>query len=256
MKFEKTFDNAVEAYEVSRPNYPCAMYEDIFRYKAIDLNSRVIEIGIGTGKATEPVLKTGCQLTAIEPGEQLAAYATEKFREYPNFQMKNTMFQDFSAPNDSYDLIYAATAFHWIPEEYGYPRVFELLKQNGAFARFAYHAGVDESRPEMTDEIQTYYSKYLHQSAPPKDYGDAEAKALADIASKYGFSDIRYCLYHWTKDFSADEYMNLLKTYPNHMGLNPTDRENLFSGIHSAINHHGGTITVYYTLDLQMARKI
>ena len=32
----------------------------------------MVEIGIGGGQATKPVLDTGCTLTAIEHGDQLA----------------------------------------------------------------------------------------------------------------------------------------------------------------------------------------
>ena len=72
----------------------------------------------------------------------------------------------------------------------------------------------------------------------------------------YGFRDTAYKLYHTTKDFTADEYMALLRTYPDHMRLDPEDRKQLFAGIYHAIERNGGTMTVYYTMDLELARKI
>lgn len=48
--------------------------------------------------------------------------------------------------DNSFDLVYAVTAFHWIPEEYGYRCVYNLLKSGGVFARFTYHAGTDKGR--------------------------------------------------------------------------------------------------------------
>ena len=82
-----------------------------------------------------------------------------------------------------------------------------------------------------------------------------DAKALAKLAEKYGFTDTEYKLYSWKKDFSADEYMRLLKTYPDHMRLEDEKRKGLFEGIYQAIQKHGGVITVYYTMDMQLARK-
>ena len=82
-----------------------------------------------------------------------------------------------------------------------------------------------------------------------------DAQRIALLADKYGFADIRCSLYHTTKDFTADEYMELLRTYPDHMALEAEKREKLFSGIHAAIQKHGGIITVYYTMDLELARK-
>lgn len=226
--FEKTFDDAAIDYEQSRPAYVKEIYEDIFRYKAIDSDSYVLEIGLGTGKASQPVLDTQCHFTGIEPGKQLAALAQKR---------------------------YAATAFHWIPEEYGYDRVYNLLKPGGAFARFAYHAGVDKERKAMTEEIQKIYLKYLHPKEPPKEFSIEDAEKSAEIACQYGFVDTAYRLYSITKDFTADEYMTLLRTYPDHMRIDKADRKNLFEGIYSAINNHGGIMTVHYTMDLELARK-
>lgn len=257
--FEKTFDNAVTDYEQARPDYVKEIYEDIFRYKAIDSNSLVLEIGLGTGKASQPVLDTQCRLTGIEPGAQLFFQAQKKYQSYANLSLRNQTLQDFVGSAQSFDLIYAATAFHWIPEEYGYPRVYELLKPGGAFARFAYHVGADKKRTAMTEEIQEVYSKYytkhVPNKKPAKEYGAADAQRIAETANQYGFVDSTYQLYFTTKEFTADEYMALLRTYPDHMSVEEADRRKLFEGIYAAINNHGGILTVYYTMDLELARK-
>ena len=130
-----------------------------------------------------------------------------------------------------------------------------MLKPGGAFARFAYHAGMDKGREAMTKEIQEVYSKCMHIKEQPEQFGVEEAKKLAETAYQYGFIDTAYRLYSVTKDFSADEYMALLRTYPDHMKFAESDRKMLFEGIRSAINNHGGIITSYYTMDLELARK-
>lgn len=253
--FERTFDNAAVGYDKSRPAYPAELYRDIFEYGKIDENSNVLEIGLGTGKASEPILETGCHLVGVEPGENLARLAMEKFKDYSNFSLYMNMLQDYDCPTESYDFIYSATAFHWIPEEYGYKRVYELLKHGGVFARFAYHAGPDKERKMLTDEIQKLYALYFNATQSPKVFTDEDAGKIAEIAGRYGFSDLKYRLYEVVKHFTADEYMELLQTYPNHMSLEPCTREKLFKGIHSAINNYGGVISVYYTVDLELARK-
>lgn len=255
INFERTFDNTAVGYDRSRPAYPKELYRDIFEYGKIDEKSNVLEIGLGTGKATEPILKTGCRLIGIEPGENLAGLAKDKFKNYSNFLLYTNTLQDYVCPPESFDFIYSATAFHWIPEEYGYKRVYELLKSGGVFARFAYHAGPDKERKKLTDEIQNLYTLYFNATQSPKAFSEEDAGKIAEIAGRYGFVDLKYRLYELTKDFTADEYMELLRTYPNHMSLDPSTREKLFKGIHSVINDHGGVISVYYTVDLELARK-
>lgn len=255
MDFERTFDNAVESYELARPEYPDELYRDLLSYKPIDERSRVLEIGLGTGKATAPVLDTGCTLIGIEPGEHLAALAMAKFGQRADFSLRVQTLQEFESPAESFDLIYAATAFHWIDADYGYPRVLELLKSGGVFARFAYHAAQDRSRPRLAEEIQSLYDRYMPRTGKAKDFGEENARALAETALRYGFADAEYRLYRFPKDFTAEEYMYLLSTYPDHMKLESADRERLFRGIYDAINRHGGVITVNYIVDLELARK-
>ena len=253
--FETTFDSAALDYEKSRPAYVKEIYEAILRYAPIGPESDVLEIGVGTGKATQPILDTHCRFVGIEPGAQLADLARERFQNYKNFTLRGQTLQDFVCADDSFDLIFAATAFHWIPEEYGYTKVFRLLKPGGAFARFAYHAGADQGRSALTEEIQALYRRYMHTENPPAAFCEADAKKLAEKALSYGFVDVKHSLYYTTKDFTADEYMALLRTYPDHRKLDAPDRKKLFEGISSAINHHGGIMTVYYTMDLELARK-
>lgn len=264
MEFEKTFNRAAEDYDASRPDYPEELYADIFRYKAVGPCSSVLEIGMGTGKAAPPFLSAGCRFTGIEPGENLLALARDKLQDSGNFSALNQTLQDFACPDASFDLIYAATAFHWIPEEYGYQRVFSLLKSGGVFARFAYHAGPDRGREALAAQIQELYGRFMPRKTDGKQenksgkyhvFSEEDAEAISRIPLKYGFVHPQYSLYHRTKDFTADEYMALLRTYPDHMALEESPREQLFKGIRSAIRQNGGILTVYYTMDLELARK-
>lgn len=116
---EWTFNTEAEKYEKMRPGYVSELYEDIFEYIPIDESSNVVEIGIGGGQATLPILKTGCKLTAVEYGANLAELCRLKFKEFPEFSAVTTKFEDFTCDNNLYDLIYSASAFHWIPEDVG-----------------------------------------------------------------------------------------------------------------------------------------
>ena len=255
MEFERTFDNTAENYDNVRPTYVSEIYEDIFTYKPINKNSNVLEIGMGSGKATSTFLESGCNMIGIEPGENLAKLALERYKNYANFTAVCTTFQEFDCSDASFDLIYAATAFHWIPEDFGYKRVFQLLKSGGVFARFAYHAVGDKTRKSLNEEIRALYAKYMDSSGKNKEFSEADAKNIADIANSYGFINTLYKLYETTKDFTADEYVKLLETYPDHMRLDINDRDKLFSGIHSAIDNNGGILTMHYLMDLELAAK-
>ena len=136
---EWTFDSVASTYEKLRPGYVPELYQTIFNYISIDENSNVLEIGSGGGQATAPMLTTGCQLTAVEYGEQFSELLKEKFKEFPKFSVIKGKFENTPLEDNIFDLVFSASAFHWIPDEIGYEKVFKILKSGGVFARFANH---------------------------------------------------------------------------------------------------------------------
>lgn len=249
------FDTISSIYDKMRPGYVNELYQDIFNYKAITSDSKVLEIGIGSGQATLPFLKKGCSITAVEPGEHFASMCLKKFSSYPNFRLENTDFLNFDGNGDSYDLIFSATAFHWIPEADGYQRVYSLLKPDGVFARFANSAGRDTDS-ELHQSLQTLYKEYMGSSEQKNISMNTIAKERAFIAKNYGFTNIVYHLYKRTRIFSSDEYLLLLETYPDHMLMEEKRRKEFFKEIKTVIDRFGGTITVYDTMDLELASKM
>ncbi len=257
---EWTFDTVAGLYEKLRPGYVEPLYRAVFDYLPPSESRCALEIGIGGGQATLPVLEAGCQVTAVEPGENFCRLCREKFGSYPGFSALHGKFEETDLPDNAHDLVYSASAFHWVPEAIGYQKVYRLLKSGGAFARFANHPYPDKGRPELTEAIQQlyerYYNPYYHRDiGRPAEYSEDAARKRAEIAGRYGFTDIRWALFHRTRTFSAGEYIQLLGTYSDHIAMEDSVRIPFFAAIEDAINRHGGQFTIYDTIDLQLARK-
>lgn len=257
---EGTFDSVADVYEKFRPGYVDELYQTLFDYIPVDESSNTVEIGIGGGQATLPVLRTGCRVTAVEYGEHFSRLCKEKFKDYPNFSVITGKFENIDFEDEAYDLVFSASAFHWIPEEIGYPRVFSMLKKGGVFARFANHPDISKDNPALFEEIEKiygmyYYKFYNRKQETPKEYDEEQAQLRAMIAEKYGFTDIRCSMFFRTRTFSAKEYTALLGTYSDHIAIEEKVRTEFFSKIEEAIDRHGGKITIHDTIDLQLARK-
>lgn len=227
-----TFNTVADTYEKLRPGYVDELYHSIFEYKPINNSSRVVEVGIGGGQATLPFLKTGCNLTAVDYGENFCKICREKFKEYPNFSAISGKFEDIDF-NGEYDFVYSASAFHWIPEEIGYKKVYDILKDEGVFARFANHPFRDKGKPELSEEMDQIYAEYYYKyhnkkQETLKEYTEEQAQSRALVAEKYGFTDIRYKLFYRTRTFSAKEYVMLLGTYSDHIAIEENVRMKFF----------------------------
>lgn len=255
MDLRLKFNEVAAEYDEYRPTYVPELYADIMAYSNINQFSRVLEIGIGTGQATLPFLNTNCHLTAIELGDKLAAFTREKFSEYKNLEIKNMAFEDYECPDNSLDMIYSTSAFHWIPEEIGYPKVYKLLKNGGTFARFANHNYKDKENEPLDVAIRKVYAKYMPDIKFLPEYNEKMASDRADISKKYGFIDVTYKLYSRIREFDAESYATLISTYHDHRALGEAKLALLKNEIKETINSFGGKIHIYDTLDLQLARK-
>ncbi|MEA4832676.1 MAG: class I SAM-dependent methyltransferase [Oscillospiraceae bacterium] len=261
---EWTFDTVAKEFDRWSPTYNSELYKDLFAYKEINMNSNVLEIGIGTGQATVPILRTGCNLTAVELGKNLAEFTRNKFKEYKNFSVKNMAFQDFCAESSSFDMIYSAGAFHWIPEELGYEKVFDMLKPGGVFARCTIHPYYrnNNRQEKLFDDIQKayklHYNPIYHPADPSEifhEYSAEQAEARAQISLKYGFTDIAFKMYYRERTYAAEDYTSLISIYSDHIALPKSNRVALCNDIKKAINAHGGNIVLRDVIDIEMARK-
>lgn len=249
------FNEDAENYDTYRPGYPDALYEEIIRYGHITERSRLLEIGIGTGKATGPFLDAGCAITAVELGNRLAAYVGDKYRSHKNFHVVEGDF--ISCPLETnFDLIYSATAFHWLPPEKAYPKVQGQLRDGGCLALFWNHPFPNRLDDATNQVNMRVYGKYrMLRKDAGREFSKQDTEKTAEELSAYGFSDIEVKLFHRKRTLTSREYIGLINTYSDHRSL-PADTRHAFeSEMKAALDEIGGKINIYDTIDLYLARK-
>lgn len=50
---KNTFSKVITDYDLARPTYPEAVYQQIIQFSEIGENANILEVGAGTGKATD-----------------------------------------------------------------------------------------------------------------------------------------------------------------------------------------------------------
>jgi SAM-dependent methyltransferase len=258
------FDEIVENYDKARWDYPNELYEDIFKY--CGAGRKAIEIGAGTGRATIPFLANGYDVTAIEMGANMVRFLMQKFGGNKNFRVINDTFENASMGGENYDIIYAASAFHWVDAEIGCPKVFQLLKNGGTFALFRNNA-MPADGEALYEEIQSVYEKYYrsyYTSNKPlvkktvEDFwkpSEIHTSFRFESMERYDFRDVTMKFYNESRTYNADEYITLLDTYSDHRALPECNRVGLYAGVKEAIVRHGGQHTLDCIFQLYMGRK-
>ena len=264
MDFRKIFDKIPEEFDKWRPRYCDELFADLIEHSKLNPSKTALEIGPGTGQATEPVLKTGCSYLAIELGETLAEFMRNKFNSYKNFEIINADFEIYDFGQNKFDLVYSAAAFQWIKREIGYPKLQAILKSGGTFAHFAVATG---SRvPALDDKIQEVYAEYFHSETDYREYMNQKNEhsqkvdpinsgSQEEILERYGFVDIECRHYSKIREFNADNYISYISTHADHISLKEPYKSKFADGIRAVILDYGDKVTLDDDIILYLARK-
>ena len=254
MDLRLTFNEDEANYDKWRPTYPKELFEEIFKYSQISRSGHAVEVGIGTGQATNPFLQAGIRVTAVEYGEKLAAYCRQKFSDKENFQVVCGKFEEFE-PIESCDLIYSAIAFHWIDTQIGYQKAYQMLKENGTIALFWNRPFVGIPGNPLDRKIQRIYQTYRPDGAG-KSQQQTPYRDRHEQLVRAGFQQVKTQLFFATRVFSANDYIGLLRTYSDHRALEASVREKFEQEIIRAIEEEGGVVKIYDTIDLHLGKKL
>jgi SAM-dependent methyltransferase len=251
------FDRVAARYDEARPSYPPALYSDLAALTGIRPGARLLELGSGTGKATTAMARPGYQIVCLEPGASMAAVARARLGHRPGVQIVNTKFEAWDPAGDSFDLIFAATAWHWVDPAIGYRKAAGLLRPGGALAIWAAHHAFPAGFDPFFTEIQAVYDSLSGSPAmpwPPPRPEDVPGAAAEIEASGY-FGAVTTRRYIWQRDYTADQYIALLETFSDHLAMGPSDRGALYAEVRERIGRRPGqAVTRHWLVILNVAR--
>ncbi len=256
-----TFDAVTDHYDRGRPGYPDQVFLDVIERSSIVPGSRLLEVGPGTGHATLPFARKGYQIDAWELGENLATRWRENLSDYPNARITVGQFEDATLEPASYDLIYAASAFHWIDPEVGYRKLQAALRPEGWVAlwwnRNAAIPGNDDFARVAGGIYERLAPELVIADIDPPAIGDVPIPAGNRIAESGLFGPVEERRYAFTREYDAETLIALFDSYSRYQVLEPATRAQLFAEIRQAVDQElGGTVERGFTTLLYMAQPI
>jgi SAM-dependent methyltransferase len=258
MENKDVFQTIIRDYEAARPGYPDELFCDIIQFAGLSPQARLLEIGAGPGQATEYFVRRGFDITALEISEKQVAFLREKFAGCGNFRAICSTFEEFGCDEGSFDLIFSATAFHWIKPEIGYPKAFHLLKEHGTIAVFWHLASIIEPKTALLQNIRAIYRRHAPQL---DDYlTDAEAaelhqQRLTEIQTDQLFQSPLAKLYRWEDVYPAERYLRLMNSYSDFHSIEASTRNAILHEVSALLDHAGGSIVIPQEVRLYLARK-
>jgi SAM-dependent methyltransferase len=237
-----TFENVADIYAEVRTEYPQELIEDILSLSGLPSDGRILEIGCGPGNATISFARLGYRILGIELGERLSALAAEKCRAYPGVKILNLAFEDWELDERAFDLAVAADSFHWIPPQVGYPKIARALKDSGSAALF-WRVPVDP-KTDLSEAIDRVYQTAPQFVNPDKRF-TAEwlvGVITGNFKASGWFGEVTTKQYFWSEILTGEQYINGLRTFSMHQGIDEGMREKLYAIIGEVIERFGGKV--------------
>ncbi len=250
-----TFDPVADVYHAIRPGYPAPLFDALFAM--LPAHPRVLEVGPGTGQATRSLLHHGARVHAVEIGTSMARKLREVLPD-PGLEITIGNFEHVPTRVESYDCVFAATAYHWVEPMARVDRPAALLCDGGVIAI------VDTTQVESpTDHgffeaAQAIYERYGEGRTEPHLAGrdDVDPPMRAALEGDARFSGVVVHSYDWDQTYSAAQYRQLMLSYSATQAMEATARRGLLDDMESLVNQRfGGTVTRPLVVSLTTARR-
>jgi trans-aconitate methyltransferase len=237
------FGEVASIYEDVRPGYPAEVGAAILDY-AGGPPASVVELGAGTGKGTELLLRLGAPVTAIEPDPRMAAVLTAKF---PRVEVLNLTFEQWT-PRSPAGLVGCAMAWHWMEPATRNRRAWEALADGGTLAVFHHRYG-------YADPAQEAAIGDLLNRVDPNVTARDEHWVLDDVTAAGIWSDVEERGVREQPVFSRDRYLALMRTFSPFRRHPPEVQERTLRELGVLLDGFGGELTLDLRTAVVLARK-
>jgi SAM-dependent methyltransferase len=259
----RVFNEVPDLYDRVRPGYPDDLFADLVAITGIDERSAVLEVGCGTGQATRSVAALGCSVTALEPGADMALLARQRLAAFGNVAVEASMFESWDDHGRRFDLVMAASSWHWVDPSVGWRRAHDVLRPGGWMAVLRHVVVRRPDVPEVYAETADLHERFSPGNPgwghPPVEEDvrttDGGLGSVEDPGALFASPVVRW--YPTTQWFDGQGFADLLRSTSLYRQLDPDVREALLDAIAARIRSRmGDRASRCYLSALWVAQRI
>lgn len=240
------FGRDANTYDDARPGYPTTVIDHV--EELVEVRDAV-EVGAGTGKATERFAREDRRLTCVEPSPQMAETLVAK--DLPGVDVVVSTFEDWAGVPESADLMYAAQSWHWVDRDTAYDKALSVLRPGGVLALFW---NIPLDRYSRHREAYQRFAPHLLDDRDER-IRRRDSHDWSEDMDGAGFVDVHQVTHRWSVELSGPDYRSLYSTYSDHIALPEPTRTDLLDALASDVESWGGVATVGYRTEVFCGRK-
>jgi SAM-dependent methyltransferase len=259
------YSPAAAAYHQVRPRYPQAIIDRVVEVTQLSADSSLLEIGCGPAIATPAFAALGCRMLCIEPNPDFYHLAQQTCESYPNVELQNCSFEEWQLEPQRYDAVLAASSFHWVSPDVGYPKAAAALRPGGHLIllwnkelqpSYEVYQQLLAVHQTHTPSLKRTYEHSAMQAAILEQLGQMalSAKRNSEGTESGYFKEMQSGHLEVEVTYTVDQYLMLLSTYSPYIKLEAQQRQTLFAGLRGVLEQNGKTIQLFYVSAFHIAR--
>lgn len=238
------FEAEAANYAHARPPYPPGLWKCLHEQQVLRPGDHALDLGAGTGQATGPLLEAGLQVTAVEPGPQLADLLRA---EHPAATVIVSRAEDVDLPAASFDIAVAATSIHWFDLDVVLAKVHRLLTPSGRLLVWRNVFADPSISTPFRDRVDEIVGARDRRPRPGPDAADVEA--VSAELTRRGFAVDKTSTFRWNIELDALQVHRLFSTFSD-WSAQEVDQTV------EAVVELGGQVVEHYTTWLIMLRPL
>jgi SAM-dependent methyltransferase len=200
-----SFGGEAAAYDTHRPRYPDALVDELLSSGA----RLVLDVGAGTGIASQQLAERGADVLGVEPDARMAALARLK-----GITVELDTFEQWEPAGRTFELVVFAASFHWVDPAVALPKIRTVLRPGGRLALMWNR--LSPTKPTRTD-FAAIYADYMGgaDDVPHPHHDPAD---LRTTLASYGYA-VEQHTYPVNLQYSRDQWLDYTFTHSNHLIL-------------------------------------
>lgn len=261
------FGEIAEEYDRVRPGYPPELIADVIAYATADApvagdvpvagNAPVagsapvvgsapvagsapagisaLDVGAGTGKATLAFAAHDVRITALEPDPAMALILRQRSAG-ADIHIAMASLETFE-PEEQYDLVYSAQAFHWAAPETRWTNVAAALRPGGALALFWNQDRIADLAVwrQLLTLTQDHVPAAKPDTVAPTPEELLKGWPQTELGERLEFGEFQQQHYKWVRELSRADYLAYLTTQSAYQMLEDEERDELIAQLEAVL---------------------
>lgn len=199
------FSDRVPNYIKYRPSYPQELVDTLVKVCQLNSQSRIADVGSGTGIFSRLMLDKDCYVSGIEPNSNMREAAGLQLAGYDKFCSIDGQSERTGLDDSTIDLITAAQSFHWFAAGDTRQEFLRILKPGG------YVALVWNQR-KIEAPFQAEYDCMLRKLAP--DYNAVNHRNISaeDIQNFFSPNKVTKFEFEYSQNFDQAGFLGRMQS--------------------------------------------